>query len=125
MQLRYVKQQRHVMSESDQDVIFRKVLYESRSSLVEIMTLRLVSIHPYHHKAVYTYRNNNAYNLLILAAFHDACGLLSMCLQHVYFADVSVPQMITSQVSSLMKQISETLVGHAEDALSSKEVSMK
>ena len=38
----------------DHDVIFRKVFYETKSSFTETVTLHLVKIKPYHHKAVYT-----------------------------------------------------------------------
>ena len=58
IQLRYVTWECDTITESDRDVIFRKVLDETRSSLVETVTLCLVIIIPYHHKAVFTYRSN-------------------------------------------------------------------
>ena len=57
IQLWYVTWRREDITESDHDVIFRKVFSETRSSLVETVTLRLVIIKPCQHKAVHIYRN--------------------------------------------------------------------
>ena len=53
IQLQYVTWQRDFITESDHNIIFRKMLCETRSSLVEIVALRLVIIKPYHHEAVH------------------------------------------------------------------------
>ena len=40
------------------------------SSLVETVTLRLAIIKPYHHKAVYTHRNNTFLHIFVAVFLH-------------------------------------------------------
>ena len=57
-------------------------------------------------------------------AFNETCGVLSTFFQNVHFADPSIPELIVSQVSTLMEQTSDLLVGYVTDSSSLNNVSM-
>ena len=61
------------------------MLYETRSCLAETVTLRLVIIKPYHHKAVYTYLNNASVFNLHPKVLHLPCATYKLSYTRVSF----------------------------------------